>query len=207
MPELLLTIIIFLVLVIPVGTYLYHITAWKKTFADPVMNRVDGVIYKISGVDPKKGMTWWQYAIALLITNAAMILIGYVILRIQSLPILNPNDIGSMEETLSFNTIISFMTNTNLQHYSGESGLSYLSQMLVITFMMFVSAGSGYAPESRHYGYIDYAAQIFFGGNGIMSRFKRHCIVNTGSHKNTSKKIIVIYYIKNNIFIINGKNQ
>ena len=109
------------------------------------MNRVDGVIYKISGVDPKKGMTWWQYAIALLITNAAMILIGYVILRIQSLPILNPNDIGSMEETLSFNTIISFMTNTNLQHYSGESGLSYLSQMLVITFMMFVSAGSGYA--------------------------------------------------------------
>ena len=145
MPELLLTIIIFLVLVIPVGTYLYHITAWKKTFADHVMNRVDGVIYKISGVDPKKGMTWWQYAIALLITNAAMILIGYVILRIQSLPIFNPNDIGSMEETLSFNTIISFMTNTNLQHYSGESGLSYLSQMLVITFMMFVSAGSGYA--------------------------------------------------------------
>ena len=49
--------------------------------------------------------------------------------------------------------------------------------------------------------------QIFFGGNGIMSRFKRHCIVNTGSHKNTSKKIIVIYYIKNNIFVINGKNQ
>lgn len=145
MPELLLTIIIFLVLVIPVGTYLYYITAWKKTFADPVMNRVDGVIYKISGVDPKKGMTWWQYAIALLITNAAMILIGYVILRIQSLPIFNPNDIGSMEETLSFNTIISFMTNTNLQHYSGESGLSYLSQMLVITFMMFVSTGSGYA--------------------------------------------------------------
>ena len=145
MPELLLTIIIFLVLVIPVGTYLYHITAWKKTFADRVMNRVDGGIYKISGFDPKKGMTWWQYAIALLITNAAMILIGYVILRIQSLPILNPNDIGSMEETLSFNTIISFMTNTNLQHYSGESGLSYLSQMLVITFMMFVSAGSGYA--------------------------------------------------------------
>lgn len=145
MPELLLTIIIFLVLVIPVGTYLYHITAWKKTFADPVMNRVDGVIYKISGVDPKKGMTWWQYAIALLITNAAMILIGYVVLRIQSLPIFNPNNIGSMEETLSFNTIISFMTNTNLQHYSGESGLSYLSQMLVITFMMFVSAGSGYA--------------------------------------------------------------
>ena len=83
--------------------------------------------------------------IALLATNGVMILLGYIILRIQSIPLFNPNGIGNMEESLSFNTIISFMTNTNLQHYSGESGLSYLSQMLVITFMMFVSAASGYA--------------------------------------------------------------
>ena len=103
------------------------------------------MIYKISGVRPDKGMNWWQYAIALLTTNAVMVLIGYLILRIQSISILNPNGIASMEETLSFNTIISFMTNTNLQHYSGESGLSYFSQLLVITFMMFVSAASGYA--------------------------------------------------------------
>lgn len=109
------------------------------------MDRIDGVIYKISGVRPDKGMNWWQYAIALLTTNAVMVLIGYLILRIQSISILNPNGIASMEETLSFNTIISFMTNTNLQHYSGESGLSYFSQLLVITFMMFVSAASGYA--------------------------------------------------------------
>lgn len=74
-----------------------------------------------------------------------MILLGYIILRIQSIALFNPNGIGGMEESLSFNTIISFMTNTNLQHYSGESGLSYLSQMLVIIFMMFVSAASGYA--------------------------------------------------------------
>lgn len=145
MLELLLTIVIFLILVIPTGIYLYHITAGKKTFADPVMDKVDGVIYKICGVDHKKGMNWWQYALALLITNAVMIFIGYIVLRIQSLPIFNPNGIGNMESTLSFNTIISFMTNTNLQHYSGESGLSYLSQMIVIAFMMFVSAGSGYA--------------------------------------------------------------
>ena len=63
-----------------------------------------------------------------------MILLGYIILRIQSIALFNPNGIGAMEESLSFNTIISFMTNTNLQHYSGESGLSYLSQMLVIIF-------------------------------------------------------------------------
>ena len=96
-------------------------------------------------MDPNKGMNWKQYALALIATNGVMILIGYLILRIQSLPVFTPNAIGNMPPSLSFNTIISFMTNTNLQHYSGESGLSYLSQMLVIIFMMFVSAASGYA--------------------------------------------------------------
>ena len=145
MLQLALTLIIYLILVIPVGRYLYHIAAGKHTFADPVFDRVDGAIYKLGGVDPHKGMNWKQYAMALIGTNAVMIAIGYIILRLQSLPLLNPNGIEGMEPTLAFNTIISFMTNTNLQHYSGESGLSYLSQMLVIIFMMFVSAASGYA--------------------------------------------------------------
>ena len=145
MLQLVLTILIYLILVIPVGTYLYHIAAGKHTFADPVFNRVDGVIYKISGINPQKGMNWKNYALALLGTNAVMMLMGYIVLRIQSISLFNPNGIGTMEESLSFNTIISFMTNTNLQHYAGETGLSYLSQMLVITFMMFVSAASGYA--------------------------------------------------------------
>lgn len=145
MLQLVLTLIIYLILVIPVGRYLYHIAAGKHTFADPVFDRVDGAIYKLGGVDPHKGMNWKQYAMTLIGTNAVMIAIGYIILRIQSLPLLNPNGIEGMEPTLAFNTIISFMTNTNLQHYSGESGLSYLSQMLVIIFMMFVSAASGYA--------------------------------------------------------------
>ena len=145
MLQLALTLIIYLILVIPVGRYLYHIAAGKHTFADPVFDRVDGAIYKLGGVDPHKGMNWKQYAAALIGTNAVMIAIGYFILRIQSIPLLNPNGIEGMEPTLAFNTIISFMTNTNLQHYSGESGLSYLSQMLVIIFMMFVSAASGYA--------------------------------------------------------------
>ena len=145
MVQLVLTLIIYLILVIPVGRYLYHIAAGKHTFADPVMDRVDGAIYKLGGVDPQKGMNWKQYALALLGTNAVMMTIGYVILRIQSIPLLNPNGMQGMKSDLAFNTIISFMTNTNLQHYSGESGLSYLSQMLVIIFMMFVSAASGYA--------------------------------------------------------------
>lgn len=145
MLQLVLTLIIYLILVIPVGRYLYHIAAGKHTFADPVCDRLDGAIYKLGGVDPQKGMNWKQYTMALIGTNAVMIAIGYVILRLQSIPLLNPNGIKRMEPTLAFNTIISFMTNTNLQHYSGESGLSYLSQMLVIIFMMFVSAASGYA--------------------------------------------------------------
>ena len=145
MLQLVITLIIYLIIVIPVGRYMYHIAAGKHTFADPVFDRVDGAIYRLGGVDPGKGMNWKHYALALVGTNAVMIAIGYLILRIQSIPFFNPNGIGSMEPTLSFNTIISFMTNTNLQHYSGESGLSYLSQMMVITFMMFVSAASGYA--------------------------------------------------------------
>ena len=145
MLQLVLTIIIYLILVVPMGRYVYHIAAGKHTFADPILDRVDGVIYKISGIDPTKGMNWKRYTLSLLGTNAVMIAIGYLILRIQSIPLFNPNGIGAMKPALAFNTIISFMTNTNLQHYSGESGLSYLSQMLVIIFMMFVSAASGYA--------------------------------------------------------------
>ena len=145
MIQLVLAIIIYLILVIPVGRYLYHIAAGKHTFADPVFDRLDGVIYKISGIHPHKGMNWKQYALALVGTNAVMIGIGYFILRVQAVGVFNPNNIEGMEPSLAFNTIISFMTNTNLQHYSGESGLSYLSQMLVIIFMMFVSASSGYA--------------------------------------------------------------
>ena len=130
MLQLVLTGVLYLILVIPVGRYLYHIAAGKHTFADPVLDRIDDVIYKIVGVDPHRGMNWRQYALALIGTNAVMIAIGYLILRIQSIGIFNPNHIGSMEPSLAFNTIISFMTNTNLQHYSGESGLSYLSQKI-----------------------------------------------------------------------------
>ena len=136
---------IYLLLVLPTGRYLYHIVTEKHTCADPVFNRVDGFIYRVGFIDAKANMNWKQYAGALLGTNAIMLFLSYLVLRLQGLLFFNPNGIGAMEPTLSFNTVISFMTNTNLQHYSGESGLSYLSQMLVITFMMFVSAASGYA--------------------------------------------------------------
>lgn len=145
MLQIILTLVLFVAIAIPVGRYLYKVTDKKHTFADPVFNRMDNAIYKMCGINQEKEMNWKQYILALIATNALMIGIGYFILRLQYLPIFNPNGISSMPADLSFNTIISFMTNTNLQHYSGESGLSYFSQMAVITFIMFTSAASGYA--------------------------------------------------------------
>ncbi len=145
MLQIIITLIIFILLVIPVGAYLFRVATNKKTFADPLFDRVDGVIYKITGIDRTKEMNWKEYVLHLVMTNGVMVLVGYLVLRIQGLLFANPNGIEGMEPTLSFNTIISFITNTNLQHYAGESGLSYLSQMLVIIFMMFTSAATGYA--------------------------------------------------------------
>jgi len=144
MLQILIFLAVFIALIFPMGKYLYHIAVGQRTFADPVFDRVDNGIYRVCGID-RKEMNWKQYAIAMLATNAIMVFVGYLILRIQSLPIFNPNGIGGMEPSLSFNTVISFITNTNLQHYSGESGLSYLSQMAVIIFLMFTSGATGVA--------------------------------------------------------------
>ena len=144
MLQIILTLAIFVILVIPMGKYMYHIAANQKTFADKIFDPVDRLIYRVCGIRGEE-MGWKKYALSLLMANGVMVLTGYIILRLQGLLFLNPNGIGGMGADLSFNTIISFMTNTNLQHYSGESGLSYASQMCVIIFMMFTSAASGYA--------------------------------------------------------------
>ncbi len=145
MLQIIMTLSLYLVLVIPVGIYLYHIAAGKRTFADSVFNRIDSVIYTVCGINERIGMSWKQYALALIGINLIMLVLGFLILTCQNMLFLNPQDVDGMEISLAFNTAVSFMTNTNLQHYSGETGLSYLSQMLVITFMMFTSAASGYA--------------------------------------------------------------
>lgn len=144
MLQIILTLAIFLILVIPMGKYMYHIATEQKTFADKVFDSVDRLIYKVCGIKGEN-MGWKTYALTLLTANAVMVFVGYLILRLQNFLFLNPNGTDGMEASLSFNTVISFMTNTNLQHYSGESGLAYVSQMCVIIFMMFTSAASGYA--------------------------------------------------------------
>jgi K+-transporting ATPase ATPase A chain len=134
----------FAAAVFPMGVYLYHVAAGMRTFADPVFDRVDGGIYRVCGID-KREMGWKRYALNMLATNAVMVFIGYLILRLQGLLFLNPNGVGAMEPGLAFNTIVSFVTNTNLQHYAGESGLTYLGQMAVIIFLMFASAATGFS--------------------------------------------------------------
>lgn len=138
------SLLLFILLIIPLGKYLYKVSVKEKTFLDPVLNPIENIIYKITGIK-EENMNWKTYIFALLATNAVMALIVYILLRLQGIGFLNPNGIKSMEQSLSFNTAISFITNTNLQHYSGESGLSYLSQMVAITYLMFTSAGTGYA--------------------------------------------------------------
>lgn len=144
MLQIILVLIVFFILIIPTGRYLYQIALSKKTFADPVFDPIDHVIYRICGIG-KEEMNWKQYALAMLLTNGLMAIVGYFILRLPSFPFLNPNGIGAMEPSLAFNTVISFMTNTDLQHYSGESGLSYFSQIMVIIFLMFTSSATGFS--------------------------------------------------------------
>lgn len=144
MLQITLTLLGFIILVFPAGWYLYKVSEQKPCRLDALFNPLDRALYALCRID-KKSMTLKNYTLALLLTNAVMLFTGYAILRLQQVLPLNPNGIEGMAADLSFNTIISFMTNTNLQHYSGESGLSYLSQMLVITFMMFTSAATGYS--------------------------------------------------------------
>lgn len=142
--QILITLAILMILVIPMGKYLHRVITGEKSFIDPCFDRVDGLIYKLTGIK-KSEMSWKQYAVSLVVTNLVMVLLVYLLFRLQGVIGLNPNGNKSMSPWLAFNTAISFITNTNLQHYSGEWGLTYLTQMAAITFLMFTSAASGLA--------------------------------------------------------------
>lgn len=130
-------------LVKPLGTYIYHVFSNEPNRLDRVFHPVEKVIYWLAGIKNRAEMSWKKYTVSLVLTNMVLIVVGFLFLKVQKWLPLNPNNIDNMETTLSFNTIISFMTNTNLQHYSGETGLSYFSQMAVIMMMMFTSAATG----------------------------------------------------------------
>ncbi|MDF2726326.1 MAG: potassium transporter ATPase [Paenibacillus sp.] len=134
---------VLVLLVKPLGTYVYHVFRNEPNRTDKWFMWAEKPIFALIGLKERKGMRWKTYGLSFLLTNIVMVAVSYALLRLQYWLPLNPNGIDNMEETLTLNTVISFMTNTNLQHYSGETGLSYFSQMAVITMMMFTSAATG----------------------------------------------------------------
>jgi K+-transporting ATPase ATPase A chain len=136
--------VITLTIAFPLGKYISRVFKGEKTFTD-FMNPFERFIFRFSGIDPKKEMNWKQHMAALLCINLVWVVYAFFILLFQSHLPLNPDGNPDMSPDLSFNTAISFLVNCNLQHYSGESGLTYLSQLIIITFLQFVSAATGVA--------------------------------------------------------------
>ena len=131
-------------LAIPLGKYIGKVFEGERTSLDPLFNPLDKLFFRLGGVDPKREMNWKQQLVALLTINLLWFFISmFVLMNMSWLP-LNPDSNPSMSADLAFNTSVSFVTNTNLQHYSGETGLSYLGQ-LVLMLWQFISAATGIA--------------------------------------------------------------
>lgn len=129
---------------IPLGRYIGKIFSNEKTWFDEIFNPLDKIFFKLSGIDPSKEMNWKHHLLALLTINLFWFLLCMLVLTNMSWLPLNPDGNPSMSGDLAFNTSVSFVTNTNLQHYSGETGLSYLGQ-LILMLWQFISAGCGIA--------------------------------------------------------------
>jgi K+-transporting ATPase ATPase A chain len=126
---------------VPIGRYTATVAAGRVRLLSPV----ETGFYRAAGINPSKGMGWRGYVLAMLALNAAGFLVLYALLRLQGALPLNPQDLPGLDPWLAFNTAISFVTNTNWQAYSGEAGMSYLSQMAGLAVQNFLSAATGIA--------------------------------------------------------------
>src|SRR5271156_691793 len=136
---------IVVALVKPLGWYMTRVFNGERTFLSPVLRPVEAGIYWVSGVDAKREQHWLTYVVAMLLFHVGGFLILYAVMRLQAVLPFNPAGQSAVSEDLSFNTAISFITNTNWQNYGGESTLSYLVQMLGLTPQNFLSAATGIA--------------------------------------------------------------
>jgi potassium-transporting ATPase potassium-binding subunit len=128
-------------LALPLGSYMNKVYKGRKSILD-FLKPLENLIFRICRVNPAAEMNWKQYLIAMFVINGVWLLYGFVILVFQGGMFLNPAGNPSMEWTLALNSAISFLTSTNLQHYAGESGATYLSQVSVFMFLQFVSAAT-----------------------------------------------------------------
>lgn len=145
----LLQIVVYFTLLIaltpPLGAYMARVLNGEPTFLSPALAPIEGLLYRLAGVDPREEHTWKEYAAALLAFNVAGFLLVLLLQLSQGLLPLNPADLPGLDFWLAFNTASSFMANTNWQAYSGEAAMSYLTQMLGLTVQNFVSAATGLA--------------------------------------------------------------
>jgi K+-transporting ATPase ATPase A chain len=136
---------IVVALVKPLGGHMTRVFNGERTFLSPVLRPVEAGLYWIGGVDEKREQHWLTYTVAMLLFHVGGFVILYAVMRLQAVLPFNPAEQSAVAEDLSFNTAISFITNTNWQNYGGESTLSYLVQMLGLTHQNFLSAATGIA--------------------------------------------------------------
>ncbi len=143
--QILLFCAIIVALVKPLGAYITRVFGGERTLLSPVLRPVERGIYWIGGVDESREQHWLTYTVAMLFFHVGGFLILYAVMRLQAVLPFNPAEQSAVAPDLSFNTAISFITNTNWQNYGGESTLSYLTQMLGLTHQNFLSAATGIA--------------------------------------------------------------
>ena len=127
----------------PLGVFMTRVFSREKTFLDPVLRPIEKLVYRLTGVDEKREMRWTEYAVAMLLFSGVSMALLYLIERTQKWLPLNPQKFGNLEPGLAFGTAASFTTNTNWQVYSGESTMSYLTQMAGLAYHNFASAAVG----------------------------------------------------------------
>ena len=127
------------------GRYIHRVMEGERTFLSPVVRPVERFVYRVCGIDETKEQDWKGYTIAVLTFAVVAIVAGYIILRLQDVLPLNPAAVPAQSPDLAFNTSVSFETNTNWQNYSGETGVSYLTQSWMLAVRNFTSAATGLA--------------------------------------------------------------
>ena len=136
---------ILLLLAKPLGAYMAKVYQGERVFLDHVLSPVERFVYRLSSIDPHAEMDWKIYAVAMLTFNLLGLITVYLLQRLQGMLPLNPQGLGAVTPNSSWNTAVSFASNTNWQGYGGETTMSYLTQMLGMTVQNFVSAATGMA--------------------------------------------------------------
>jgi K+-transporting ATPase ATPase A chain len=136
---------IVVLLVEPLGGYMTRVFSGEKTFLSPILSPLERLVYRLAGTHEREEQHWTAYAISMLVFNLAGFVVLYLIMRLQGMLPFNPAGMMAVPPELSFNTAISFVTNTDWQNYGGEGTMSYLTQMVGLTVQNFLSAATGIA--------------------------------------------------------------